>query len=288
MAISKQDYILRNFSKIKHKKWELYVITRIIHLLNDPEIEFVCQQIVKTPENKRYLTDLFFPTLKLYYEIDEAQHSSDQHIISDVHRQREIVDATGFVEKRIRVFDENKNDRSLNKINKEVDAFIDFIKKRKKQFISKNNFISWNYETKYSPEPHLKRGYIDVKDNVVFLNHRDTLRCFGYKKGHHQRATWTIKGTKKHVWFPKLYKNKDWNNSLSDDFKTIEMKRTDNSILSDVPGRIESIVFAHYKNLFGQIVYKFLGEFHTSIKESTHYKWVYIRKQTKINLNEFQ
>jgi len=287
MTISKGDYILRSFSKIKHKKWELYVITRIIHLLNDPEIEYVCQQLVKTPENKRYLTDLFFPTLELYYEIDEGQHSLDQHIISDVHRQREIVDATGFIEKRIRVFDENKNDRSLNEINNEIDEEIDFIKKRKKQFILKNNFIPWNYETKFSPEPHLKRGYIDVKDNVVFLNHRDTLRCFGYKKGHHQRATWTIKGTKKHVWFPKLYKNNDWNNSLSDDFKTIEMKRTDNSILPKV-GHTESIVFAHYKNLFGQIVYKFLGEFHTSIKESTNYKWVYIRKQTKIYLNEYQ
>ena len=287
MTISKGDYILRSFSKIKHKKWELYVITRIIHLLNDPEIEYVCQQLVKTPENKRYLTDLFFPTLELYYEIDEGQHSLDQHIISDVHRQREIVDATGFIEKRIRVFDENKNDRSLNEINIDIDTIIDFIKKRKKQFILKNNFIPWNYETKFSPEPHLKRGYIDVKDNVVFLNHRDTLRCFGYKKGHHQRATWTIKGTKKHVWFPKLYKNNDWNNSLSDDFKTIEMKRTDNSILPKV-GHTESIVFAHYKNLFGQIVYKFLGEFHTSIKESTNYKWVYIRKQTKIYLNEYQ
>ncbi|SVB39917.1 uncharacterized protein METZ01_LOCUS192771 [marine metagenome] len=287
MKISKGDYILRSFSKIKHKKWELYVITRIIHLLNDPEIEYVCQQLVKTPENKRYLTDLFFPTLELYYEIDEGQHSLDQHIISDVHRQREIVDATGFIEKRIRVFDENKNDRSLNEINIEIDEEIDFIKKRKKQFILKNNFIPWNYETKFSPEPHLKRGYIDVKDNVVFLNHRDTLRCFGYKKGHHQPATWTIKGTKKHVWFPKLYKNKDWNNSLSDDFKTIEMKRTDNSILPKV-GHTEAIVFAHYKNLFGQIVYKFLGEFHTSIKESTNYKWVYIRKQTKIYLNEYQ
>ena len=287
MTISKEDYILRSFSKIKHKKWELYVITRIIHLLNDPEIEYVCQQLVKTQENKRYLTDLFFPTLELYYEIDEGQHSLDQHIISDVHRQREIVDATGFIEKRIRVFDENKNDRSLNEINNEIDEEIDFIKKRKKQFILKNNFIPWNYETKFSPEPHLKRGYIDVKDNVVFLNHRDTLRCFGYKKGHYQRATWTIKGTKKHVWFPKLYKNNDWNNSLSDDFKTIEMKRTDNSILPKV-GHTESIVFAHYKNLFGQIVYKFLGEFHTSIKESTNYKWVYIRKQTKIYLNEYQ
>jgi len=102
-----------------------------------------------------------------------------------------------------------------------------------------------------------------------------------------QQATWTIQGTKKHVWFPKLYKNNDWNNSLSDDFKTIEMKRTDNSILPKV-GHTEAIVFAHYKNLFGQIVYKFLGEFHTSIKESTNYKWVYIRKQTKIYLNEYQ
>ena len=286
MTISKEDYILRSFSKIKHKKWELYVITRIIHLLNDPEIEYVCQQLVKTPENKRYLTDLFFPTLELYYEIDEGQHSLDQHIISDVHRQREIVDATGFIEKRIRVFDENKNDRSLNEINNEIDEEIDFIKKRKKQFILKNNFIPWNYETKFSPEPHLKRGYIDVKDNVVFLNHRDTLRCFGYKKGHYQRATWTIKGTKKHVWFPKLYKNKDWNNSLSDDFKTIEMKRTDNSILPKV-GHTESIVFAHYKNLFGQIVYKFLGEFHTLLEETDDYKLVLNRKKTRIYFKDF-
>ena len=68
MKISKDRYILRNFSKIKHKKWELYIITRIIHLLNDPEIEFVCQQLIKTKNNNRYLTDLCFPALKLYYE----------------------------------------------------------------------------------------------------------------------------------------------------------------------------------------------------------------------------
>ena len=28
------------------------------------------------------------------------------------------------------------------------------------------------------------------------------------------------------------------------------------------------IVFAHYKNILGQVVYKFLGEFHTSLAES--------------------
>ncbi len=44
---------------------------------------------------------------------------------------------------------------------------------------------------------------------------------FGYKRGHYQRAVWRIKDSIKAVWFPKLYKNNTWNNSLSDDFKKL-------------------------------------------------------------------
>ena len=288
MKFSKDEYILRNFSKIQHKKWELYIITRIVHFINDPEIEFVCQQFIKTGGSKRYLADLCFPSLKLYYEIDEAQHGSDEHIIKDEHRQREIIDATDFIEKRIRVFDKNNNDRNINKINKEVDEFIGFIKKRKKHFISKGNFIPWNYETKFSPVPHIKRGYIDVKDNVVFSNHRDALRCFGYKGGHYQKAVWRIKDSNKEVWFPKLYRNNTWNNSLSDDFKKIVMKRNNNAKIKN-PKIIkrEWMVFAHYKDLLGQIVYKFLGEFHTSFEESDNYQHTFIRKKTKIYFKDF-
>ena len=170
MKFSKDQYVLRNFSKIQHKKWELYIITRIVHFLNDSDVEFVCQQLIRTHDGKRYLADLCFPSLKLYYEIDEAQHGSDEHKIKDEHRHREIIDATNFIEKRITVFDKNKKDRDINQINIEVDEFIDFIKERKKSFISKGDFIPWDYETKFSPIPHLKKGYIDVKDNVVFLN----------------------------------------------------------------------------------------------------------------------
>ena len=43
-SISKETYVTRNFQKISGKRWELYVITRVIHLLNDPDIEDVCQQ----------------------------------------------------------------------------------------------------------------------------------------------------------------------------------------------------------------------------------------------------
>ena len=44
--ITKDEYLLRNFSKIRHKKWELFVITRILHNLNDSNIEYVCQQYI--------------------------------------------------------------------------------------------------------------------------------------------------------------------------------------------------------------------------------------------------
>ena len=37
----KDKYILDSLSKIKHKKYELYIVSRILFILNDPEIEFV-------------------------------------------------------------------------------------------------------------------------------------------------------------------------------------------------------------------------------------------------------
>ena len=286
MKFSKDQYILRNFSKIQHKQWELYIITRIVHNLNDPEIEFVCQQLIKTKDGKRYLADLCFPSLKLYYEIDEAHHSSSINKLKDEHRQREIIDATDFEEKRIKIFNKNNDDRNILEINREVDLFINYIKKRKKIFKKDGKFNPWNYENKFSPKIHINRGYIDVEDNVVFLKHKDALKCFGYNGGDYQRATWRIKGTTKYVWFPKLYENKLWNNHLSEDFKNITMKKKDNSKIERI-SKDEMIVFAHYQDLLGQVVYKFLGEFHKSKDKTNDYKWVFERKKTKIKLDEY-
>ena len=51
-----------------------------------------------------------------------------------------------------------------------------------------------------------------MNDNVVFLNHRDCLKLFGYKSENHYQRAWWNKGIKNHnqaVWFPKLYPNKE-------------------------------------------------------------------------------
>ena len=283
--MNRTEYTLRNLSKISHKKHELYVISRVVHLLNDPEIEFVCQQLIRAKNGARYLTDLCFPQLKIYYEIDEAQHSSEEHSISDKHRKREIMDVSDFREYRIKVYNESdsKLSKGLDKINTQVDEFIDIIKAEKDRLEKTGVFKPWDPEKKFDPQVHIDRGYIDVADNVVFQNHRDAMRCFGYIKGHFQRAVWKIPNSDKRIWFPKLYPNKEWNNELSEDFDKITMRSLVGKDLSG--SKIDKyIVFAHYKNILGQVVYKFLGEFHTSLEHSGKDKVVFLLKKKKIKL----
>lgn len=292
MKSSKDEYILKNLYKIKHKKWELFVISRILHLLNDWDIEFACQQLIKT-KNGRYFADICFPSLKLYYEIDERQHSSTSHSLSDQERKKEIIDASDYVEERIRIYNENNDDRDINDIIAEIDQFVSLVKKKKENLLSKDEFIPWDYENKLNHETFIKRGYIDIKDNVSFFYQRDALRCFGYKKGHYQRSLWHIKGSDKGVWFPKLYKDKAWKNSLSEDHKKITMQPQPNNAHSrkrmkeitnnkNLPGK--RIVFAHQEDVLGRRMYKFLGEFHKSEKESDRNHLIFRRKQTRIDL----
>lgn len=291
--ISKDEYLLRNFSKITHKKWELFVITRILHLLNDPDIEYVCQQYVNPPNsNKYYLTDLCFPSLKLYYEIDEGQHASKDHINDDKIRQREILDATDWKEYRIRVYDKNdpSKERALNEVISEIDEFVNYIKNRKKEFESKSGKkITWDYETKFSPQPHIDKGYVDVKDNVVFLYHKDALRLFGYKGKHFQRAYWRVKGFNQAVWFPKLYDNIPWKNVLADDSSKIIQEKYINGEISEypLPSNEERIVFAHYKNVLGQTVYKFYGKFQVDWENTNSFTNIFKRSATRIDLKDY-
>ncbi len=287
IMFDKTEYILRSLSKITHKKWELYIISRIVHLLNDHELEFVCQQLIKTKDGNRYLMDLCFPQLKIYYEIDELHHSVHENAISDKHRKKEILDVSDFEEYRIKVCSEidMSKTKTVSQINKEVDSFVNILKVKKQALVKDNKFIAWDPKKKFSPLEHIKRGYIDVSDNVVFLTHRDAMRCFGYSKGHYQRAVWKIPSTDKKIWFPKLYRNNDWENTLSEDFDIITMKNLKG--LDITPDFNKYVVFAHYQNILGRIIYKFLGEFHTSVKESSSSIVIFRRQHKKICLNEF-
>ena len=292
--ITKDEYLLRNFSKIRHKKWELYVITRILHNLNDPNIEYVCQQYIN-PRNVKgyYLADICFPSLKLYYEINEGQHAKEEHLESDRIRQREILEATDWIQKNIKVYDENDpaKERSIKEVDKEVDKFIHFIKKRKESIEEKNKKrIIWNFKDRFNPEVSLNNGYIKVKDNIVFLYHRDALRLFGYQGKHYQKGWWSIKKFNQAVWFPKLYPNNQWRNLLSENRQIITQEQIigGKKAKHTLPSNEERIVFAHYKNIFGQTVYKFYGNFKVDWSNTDEYFQTFKRVSDKLDLKKYR
>ena len=291
-SISKETYVTRNFQKISGKRWELYVITRVIHLLDDPDIEYVCQQYINPPHNEEYyLADLAFPSLKLYLEIDEGQHGGEGHQTADIKRDAEILEATDWECKRIAVFVNNhgiKTDKKLTDLNQEIDDFVQFVKNRKQHLIEQGNIIAWDYEKKFLPKSFIEKQIIRVNDNVALLNHRDVLRLFGYTKGHYQRAVWRIDKFHEMVWFPKLYSNSDWVNRYDQETNTILQFRKDLKP-HPIPPKDEHdrIVFAHQKNIFGQTVYKFYGIFTADHVKTDSVRHYFKRINTTIDLTKY-
>jgi very-short-patch-repair endonuclease len=264
--MNKSQYILRSLSKIRNKTWEHYVVNRIYHRLNDPQIEFVCQQAFRHKNlPKIYLADLFLPQLRLYLEIDEGHHASEDSQIKDAIRRLDIADATDCEEFRIAV----RNNVSLEALDAEIEEFIQKVRERKAAATARNDFRPWDYEHRFEPSRHLDAGYIEVGPDTAFRTHRDALRCFGYQKGHLQKAVWSLPDVTVQalgekgawiVWFPKLYKYKDWSNTISEDGTEIT-EICMNDRLMYTAALEKRIVMAHAKDELNRTLYRFLGVF---------------------------
>jgi len=78
------------------------------------------------------------------------------------------------------------------------------------------------------------------------------------------------------IWFPKLYKNGQWNNSISNDETEIreicELPETARPHIESVLKKeiYKRIVFARVKSPLGDIMYRFKGEYEL-VKEKTNY-----------------
>lgn len=237
-------------SKISHKKYEYYVISRIIHLLNDTEIQFTTQQVVRREDGGRYLIDLFFPQFNLAVEVDEGYHNNQ--IDADKHREQEVVDAANVIFRRIKC----DGNASLESVHEAIDDIVKELKRRKE---TTEGFEPYSYENEFSVDKWLEKGVISVKDHAKFRTHADVLRLFGKDFKLHQSGTSALKNGQQ-VWFPKLYNNKDWKNSLSSDGKTIRQYRIGSNMA--VKGEIkDSLVFAHQTDVLGNTYYVFKGVF---------------------------
>ena len=239
-------YYARLLTKLRNKKYEFYVVSRIIHLLNDTEIQFTTQQVVRKNDGRRYLIDLYFPQFQIAVEIDESHHLSNEE--ADRVREREIVTSAGVTFFRIKC-DNNSN---LASVHQKIDELINEIRLQK-------------------------------DDGAKFRTHADVLRLFGKDYTSHQRSTSPLNENEQ-VWFPKLYKNDDWDNSIDNNGKEINQIKVGNEM--EIKEIKDSIVFAHQKDVFGNIYYSFKGVFRC--EKHTENKIYYKRIATEIIFSDYK
>ncbi len=288
----RDNYILRSISKIRNKRWEYYIITRIIHRLDDLEIEFTCQQYVQKKDTRYYLTDMYFPQFGIHLEIDESHHVVEENKDNDTIRTHEIINTTNHKIECIKAFieiDESQaKTRKLEDINKDVDEFISKLKKAKEQLINANKFKPWNHDNKYNPEIYRGVNSIDIKDGVVFKYQKDALSLFGYDGKHYQRGAWKLKSNPKQmVWFPRLYKHPGWENNLCDNGKIIIEKPLggNNKKKRKELDKWESrIVFARERDSLGTTNYRFIGVFKKDEDESNANEHIFKLENTSVLL----
>lgn len=280
--MDKKEYIIRQLGRTKNKRYEAYVVSRIIHLINDFTIKFVTQQYVSRPDG-RALTDLFFPQFDLHIEVDEGQHFTEHHIKADKVREADIINATGHEIIRVDVT------QSIESINQQVDDVVSKLKLLK----SSNSFVPWDIDIEFNTQTYIDRGYIDIADDVAFKTIKDACNCFGHNYVGYQRAGASHPDNEIMLWFPKLFPNGEWKNEISTDEKIIiERNEDDAKATEHVTTHLSNkdkhkhkrIVFAKVKGNLGDTLYRFRGLYELDTKNSNPVKgliWLKISDRVK-------
>lgn len=267
--MDKKTFLLKQLAKTNKKNYENYVVTRIIHGVNDPEVKFVTQQYISRGEKRYALRDLYLPQIKFHIEVDEARHEDDDAITADDVREKDIINSIDLLPvKRV------KATLPLDELNKEIDKVVKRIRSLVADQKSRNKFTPWDPETAGKPETYIDKEYMDANDDVAFKRHADACNCFGHNYKQYYR------GLAKHpyepelrIWFPKLYENGDWDNDIINEGKTIIERRKHNNeeFVQEYLKRTDEfrrLVFAHVRGPLGDIMYRFKGLFEVNVEVS--------------------
>lgn len=302
--MDKKEYIVNQLKKTYGKKYENYCITRIIHKLDNLNIQFITQQLFKRPDGKYAYADLFFPQLNISIEIDESYHLNQEE--ADKKRSKDIIEIDKKIRKKYSCLDEiildpieeyriNANYmNTIEDINKQIDKIVKML--QQKIIDMGNKFVPWKklYE---DASYYLERGFIDKSDNAKFRTIEDIGKIFNMKNipmGYKIHGYIPVSVNSKYIWCPILKLDddaitlKNYENTISKDGKYIfEKAKINNDIFVKkiLENEIERYVFVKYKDEVGNILYKFLGVYFLD-KEKTLKSNMRIWKRisTRINL----
>ncbi len=283
VAPSEVDYHSRMLRSISGKRYEVYAISRILHLLDDPEIEIVTQQPVRLDDGRLALLDLYLPQFKVGVEVDELHHFSEKSQWADKLREQAIATVAVANIRRVRVEDAD----SLNTLKQQVDELIADIRQLKADAVADGTFTRFVYGHRHDAAHWRKVGTVSTEDDIHMHSMVDVCALFGRSVGHWQRGVLPLTDTLQ-VWMPTLAQEgmrprNDWRNTLSRDERTIvEEQITDGDYAYDP--RVRSVVFAKFKDpVFLNQYYRFLGVFEiTDIQSSEKKRVTYTRVSSEV------
>lgn len=261
------DYYARMLQKIQTKKHEVYAISRILHLLDDPEIELVTQQAVHSSRGLALL-DLHLPQFGLAVEVDELHHFSAEGKAADRAREQRVLALTSLEFVRLGI----SSLKTRNEFRRTVDGFIDVIRRRKESAVAAGSFVPFSYGSRHDPEHWVARGRLTIDDDAQMQRMHHVTRLFGHRHDQWRRATLHLKNGRQ-LWMPFLAqegspKRTDWDNRLLDGGRTIVERRLGDRT-ADNYDFVERIVFAKFRDpVFGSVYYRFLGTFRISSQEN--------------------
>ena len=266
----KLSIISRSLSKISHKRYELYVISRIIHLLNDPNIKYNFQQYVRRPSGGIALVDLYLPQVKLGIEVDEAYHLGQ--VTEDQLRQKDILVVTDI--KKILRIDCSKR---MEVVNAHIDRIIETIKSALDVAKNENKYTPWDGLSGY--EHYMAKPKFTLDDDTELASPTEICNCFGMTpflmRGGHKwinpkdgkeyllwwpRENYEVNGRLAGKWYNKLEETEDetiiWEACL-----TSEEGSTEHHRKLKKHKNIERIVFYTKRNALNERLYRFYGVF---------------------------
>ena len=288
----KLEYMSRLFKKISHKPIESYVIQRLWHKMDDPEIKFVLQQYVSRKEDKYALVDLYLPQFNIAIEVNEPYHLDEKQHERDEKRNTEV---SNIINCEVKCIDCSK---SLLDIHEQIDVIIQTIKEKKKEL--GNGFKPWTGKNEMLPETYKATGYLSVNENNYVETIDKICEIFDTKVVHRGflRAGAADYDDEYLIWFPSIY-SKEWENKLIENGKYITEKNTDDKKnISNIDSSLNNknikkrITFFREKDALGFNFYKFVGVFEFDKKRTCDNKkaiyWKRICKKFNLKSKDCQ
>lgn len=315
----KSEYLYKTFaSRTRNKKEECYVLNAIWQRLymQGYEIEPITQKYVRRSDDKGHkfaLIDLFFPSLNLAIEVDEAYHNDK--IDDDIERQKEVIRILllekGVEESKIGAlekvtaseFKPGKNmpeflrihtDVPYDKLEEQINNVVEGIKNK----IHDPEAIRW-----ISPEEKMiqlrNKGAISKSDHIYFktINQicdiispenrqegKGAIRCFVLLKNDPEP---------KMLWCPQLAlhsKNGDvkaapdsgWVNELIDEETLREWHPDPGKLHGKNPNLwLPRVTFLKGKTALGEVGYRFVGIFERQPEDAPDGARIYKRTKTE-------